>query len=59
MKGGINYCRGENWTQELVWELNNQGLRINTIQQTKPTHYYIKSFSAVLEEHYGKLLESN
>ena len=58
MKGAINYCQGENWTKELVWELNKQGLRINTIQQTKPTHYYIKSFSAILEEHYDKLLAS-
>lgn len=58
MKGGINYCCGEDWTRELVWELTEQGLRINTIQQTNPTHYYIKSFSAVLEEHYDKLLAS-
>lgn len=58
MKGAINYCRGEDWTKELVWELTSQGLRINTIQQTCPTHYYIKSFSNTLEEHYDKLLAS-
>ena len=58
MKGKINYCEGENWTKELVWELNEQGLRINTIQQTIPTHYYIKDFSKTLEEHYDNLLAS-
>lgn len=59
MKGSINYCRGEDWTRELVWELTEQGLRINTIQQTNPIHYYIKSFSNTLEKHYDKLLASN
>ena len=58
MKGKINHCQGEDWTRELVWELTEQGLRINTIQQTAPTHYYIKSFSAILEDHYDKLLAS-
>ncbi len=58
MKGKINYCHGEDWTKELVWELNQQGLRINTIQQTVPTHYYIKSFANILEAHYDNLLAS-
>ena len=56
MKKEINYCAGQDWTKELVWELNAQGMRINTMQQTVPTHYYIKSFAHTLEEHYDKLL---
>ena len=56
MKGKINWCHGEDWTKELVWELNNKGLRINTIQQKIPTHYYIKSLAENLEEHYEQLL---
>jgi len=58
MKGKINWCQGEDWTRELVWELSNRGLRINTIQQRIPTHYYIKSFAGKLEEHYEQLLEN-
>jgi|TARA_B110000285_G_C15124519_1_gene619287 hypothetical protein len=59
MKGKINNCKQEDWTKELVWELTDQGLRINTIQQTIPTHYFIKDFSSILEKHYDKLLESS
>jgi hypothetical protein len=58
MKGKINYTNSEDWTKELVWELNTQGLRINTIQQRVPTHYYIKTFADTLEKHYDKLLAS-
>ena len=58
MKSKINYTRSEEWTKELVWELNEQGLRINTIQQTIPTHYYVKTFADTLEKHYDKLLAS-
>ncbi len=58
MKGKINYCHGQDWTKELVWELNEQGLRINTIQQTIPTHYFIKQFANQLEDHYDTLLGS-
>jgi hypothetical protein len=58
MKGKINFCHGEDWTKELVWELGAKGLRINTIQQQMPTHYYIKSFAKQLEEHYEQLLAS-
>jgi len=59
MKGKINFCDKTDWTKELVWELNEQGLRINSIQQTVPTHYYIKELAPILEEHYDKLLESH
>ena len=58
MKGKINFCDKTDWTKELVWELNEQGLRINSIQQTVPTHYYIKKLAPILEEHYDKLLAS-
>ena len=59
MKGKINFCHSEDWTKELVWELTDRGLRIQTIQQQIPTHYQVKRFANVLEEHYDGLLGSN
>ena len=56
MKGRINFCVGEDWTKELLWELGDRGLRIQTIQQKIPTHYHIKAFAHTLEEHYEQLL---
>jgi len=32
------------WTQELVWEHTNPGLRINTVAQWGMVHYYIKDW---------------
>jgi hypothetical protein len=52
MKGRINFLSGENWTKELVWELNKSAIRINTVDQMYPFHYQIKNFSKVLNEHY-------
>jgi hypothetical protein len=33
------------WTKELVWELTNPGLRINTIAQWGLVHYHIKEWA--------------
>ena len=33
-----------NWTQELVWEHTDPGLRINTVAQWGLVHYYIKDW---------------
>jgi hypothetical protein len=34
----------EDWTQELVWEYGNPGLRINTVAQWGAFHYHIKEW---------------
>lgn len=34
--------QSEDWTQELVWEDNDPGLRINTVAQHGFVHYYVK-----------------
>ena len=34
----------ENWTQELVWEYTDPGLRINTVAQWGMIHYHIKDW---------------
>lgn len=56
MKGKLNKLVEEDWTKELVWELDESNIRINTIDQQYPFHYYIKEFSKELNEHYDKLL---
>lgn len=56
MKPKINWLTGEDWTKELVWELNNSNIRINTIDQQYPFHYQLKEFSRVLNFHYDTLL---
>jgi len=58
MKGQINGLSQEDWTKELIWELNGSNIRINTVDQEYPFHYNIKEFSKVLNEHYDKLLAS-
>lgn len=42
MKSKINPIRGEDWTQELVWEHNP--FRIQTVAQWGMVHYYIKDW---------------
>jgi len=55
MKGRINWLVGEDWTKEMVWELDESNIRINTIDQQYPFHYYTKEFSKVLNEHYDNI----
>ena len=45
MKKGIIPIETSNWTQELVWELTNPGLRINTVAQQGLVHYHIKEWA--------------
>lgn len=55
MKSKIN-STGEDWTQELIWELVDNDFRINTISQLYPVHYHIKSLAQELESLYDKKL---
>jgi len=56
MKGKLNKLMEEDWTKEMVWELDRSNIRINTIDQQYPFHYYIKEFSKELNKHYDELL---
>lgn len=58
MKAQHNYCSSEPWTKQLVWELDQGNIRINTIAQQYPLHYHVKTFAPELEKHYGQLLAS-
>lgn len=44
MKKNIQGCHSNNWTQELVWERLNPGVRIQTVAQTGFFHYHEKSW---------------
>jgi hypothetical protein len=55
MKSQINGISSEDWTQELVWEMNTDSFRINTVEQMWPVHYHVKSFANVLLEQYGRI----
>ena len=55
MKGAFNNLIEEDWTKELVWELDGANIRINTIDQQYPFHYYKKEFAQVLNEYYEKV----
>ncbi len=44
MKRHIQPIHSNNWTQELVWEHTNPGLRINSVAQTGMFHYHVKDW---------------
>lgn len=44
MKRYIQPTHTQDWTQELVWELTNPGLRIHTVAQHGFVHYHIKDW---------------
>jgi hypothetical protein len=44
MKKGIIPTMTDNWTEELVWENTNPGLRIHTVAQSGFVHYHIKDW---------------
>jgi hypothetical protein len=46
MKRHVQPVHSDNWTQELVWEHTDPGLRINTVAQTGMFHYHIKDWLA-------------
>lgn len=45
MKQFINDLMSEDWTKELLYEVNQNCIRINTFPQLYPFHYHIKDFS--------------
>ena len=45
MKPDINGIKGQDWSRELVWEISDDNLRINTVAQLWPFHYHIKDFA--------------
>lgn len=49
MKQFINELPTEDWTDKLLYEVTTASLRINTIPQLYPFHYYKKSFCTKLE----------
>lgn len=56
MKPAINRLRSDDWTEELVWEIGKDYVRINTIAQQYPLHYHIKHFAKTVEPIYDSLL---
>ena len=56
MKPSINNIASEDWRKQLVWEIDKGEVRINTISQRYPFHYYIKEFAQEVEPIYDKLL---
>jgi hypothetical protein len=44
MKRYINPINTNNWTQELVWEHTDPGLRVNTVTQWGMFHYHVKTW---------------
>jgi len=59
MKPKINNTQDFNWYKQLIWEINKNNFRINTIVQQYPVHYHNKEFASMIEPTYDKLLASN
>ena len=57
MKGKINWLVGEDWTKEMVYELDGSNIRVNTIDQQYPFHYYVKEFNKELNKHYDNIIK--
>jgi hypothetical protein len=54
MKQMINNLKTEVWTDELIYEISPDMLRINTVPQMYPFHYHVKDFCSKIEQAYGK-----
>ena len=50
MKQFINGTGTEDWTETFLYEVLPHAFRVNTINQTYPFHYHIKSFASKIEE---------
>lgn len=50
MKPAVAHIKGDDWTRELVWEIDENSFRINTIEQMWPVHYHVKQFAEHLQE---------
>jgi hypothetical protein len=48
MKKMINGTYLEDWSSELLYEIGDYGIRINTFPALYPLHYHVKNFSATL-----------
>lgn len=60
MKPAVNYLKTDTrpWTDEMVYELVDGRLRINTVEQWGVVHYHHKPLAKELEDYYGHLLAS-
>ena len=54
MKQMINNLKTEKWTDELIYEISKDSLRVNTVPQMYPFHYHVKDFCSKIEKAYGK-----
>jgi hypothetical protein len=45
MKPIINELKTDDWTKELIYEVNDDCLRVNTFVQQHLFHYHIKEFA--------------
>lgn len=61
LKSALNFITSEHryWHDEYTYEFINGGLRLNTVQQVWPCHYFDKNFAHQAEEYYDKLLASS
>ena len=57
MKQFINDSMIEDWTNEFIYELTDNTIKINTVVQQYPFHYHVKKFSSAIDKHYGEFYE--
>lgn len=55
MKQFINDLQSEDWTKELIYEVNHNSLRVNTFPQLYPFHYHIKNFCNIIENELARI----
>jgi len=55
MKQHINSLMTANWTDELVYEILPECLRVNTFVQLYPFHYHIKTFASKIENAHARI----
>jgi len=53
MKQFVNNQGSEDWTDQFLYELSKDSIRINTFPQYYPFHYNVKSFAKKLKQIYG------
>lgn len=53
LKSRFNDLKGDDWTEELIWEISQDSVKINTVNQLWPVHYHVKSFAKDLQKYYG------
>jgi len=49
----VNNQGSEDWTDQFLYELSKDSIRINTFPQYYPFHYNVKSFAKKLKQIYG------